>query len=50
MGKALMYMALGAVTSGATYYYMNHKDEIQHMVKRCRRNGMRAMNRFKAMF
>lgn len=49
MGKALSYMMIGALCSGAAIMFLQNREDIKRGVYKLKRDGMRTMNRFKAM-
>ncbi|HHZ17882.1 MAG TPA: hypothetical protein GX390_01195 [Acholeplasmataceae bacterium] len=50
MNKALSYMMIGALCSGAVILYMQNKREIQNAIWRLRQEGMKQVDKIKATF
>lgn len=50
MNKALSYMMIGALCSGAVILYLQNKKEIQNAMWRMKQEGMKQVDKIKATF
>ena len=50
MNRALSYMMIGALCSGAVILYLQNKKEIQNAMWRMKQEGMKQVDKIKATF
>lgn len=50
MNKALSYMMIGAMASGAAILYFQNKKQIQNTMNRLKKEGMKQVDKIKATF